>query len=87
MIARGRGRAAGHGPSRLLNLPGVQWVQADAATGRLTVGGTVRAAEALRGLHELGHDSGAGGERSSSSERLLPCRTPRMARGLRFRRK
>jgi copper chaperone CopZ len=42
--------------ARLLDLPGVQWVQADAATARLTVGGLVDPAEVRRALHELGHD-------------------------------
>jgi hypothetical protein len=46
--------------ARLLDLPGVQWVQADAATTRLTVGGRVRPGEVRRALQELGHDPDRG---------------------------
>jgi copper chaperone CopZ len=40
---------------RLLDLPGVQWVQADPTTGLLVVNGTVHGTDIQRALAEIGY--------------------------------
>jgi copper chaperone CopZ len=41
--------------ARLLDLPGVQWVQADPTTARLVVNGTVHGTDVQRALTEIGY--------------------------------